>query len=456
MDIKNKVVVIDQDGNVQGIKNEADLLKENAEIEAILNNTIEEKEKEMPVMMVENEKDRSLKLGVVGLGQAGGRVAEVFYNYGYQTVIINTAIQDLKHIQIPDHQKMLLEFGLGGAGKNLDTGAEAVIHYSEDILNLLGDQLGNCEVLVLCSSGGGGTGSGGCVELAKLMNQLGKLVISLFVLPMASEDALSKSNTINTLAKLAQLAASDVISSLILCDNAKIEMIYPGQSMGAFWKTANKAIVEPLHMFNALTAQPSSHISLDPTDFANVVLSGDCALYGMIELDQNTYTNSDTSIAEAMVTNLEGGLLASGFNLKEARKAGVVVVGSAQALESISASNMEYGFAMVSKVCGESVSLYRGVYEDNSFGDTLRIYTWLGGLGLPADRVNELKDEASKHMQVLQQKEEDRGSNMRVDLGKNATVSAADKIHQQIKNKNSAVSKLTNNVRGNIVDRRKR
>src|SRR5271157_5145904 len=48
------------------------------------------------------KKERSIVFGVVGSGQAGSRLAGTFYALGYDAVAINSAIQDLKHITIPD------------------------------------------------------------------------------------------------------------------------------------------------------------------------------------------------------------------------------------------------------------------------------------------------------------------------------------------------------------------
>src|ERR1700729_3005030 len=48
------------------------------------------------------KKERSIVFGVVGSGQAGSRLAAVWHSLGYDAVAINTAIQDLKFIDIPD------------------------------------------------------------------------------------------------------------------------------------------------------------------------------------------------------------------------------------------------------------------------------------------------------------------------------------------------------------------
>src|ERR1700720_623915 len=66
-----------------------------------------------------SRKDRSLALGVVGLGHAGSKIAEAFYKVGYDAIVINLAQQDLKLIGLPDTNKLLLEYGIGGASKEL-------------------------------------------------------------------------------------------------------------------------------------------------------------------------------------------------------------------------------------------------------------------------------------------------------------------------------------------------
>lgn len=469
----NRVVVKDVDDKVKRIRKDSEIVQENQELESALkekskkqklDEILKEKEamrakqetkkeeEDMTVMLVEQQ-DRSVNLGVVGVGQCGSKLAEEFYNRGYDVVAINTATQDLKHIAIPESQKLFLDYALGGAGKDLDTGQAAAETYADEILNHLEEHFEGNEILMLCVSGGGGTGSGSAETMVKLMAQLGKPMSVLYVLPMASEDTLSKHNSIQTLAKLATLASADVINSLFVVDNAKVELMYPGMSMAQFWKTANTAIVEPVHLFNKLSANPSEHTSLDPMDFSRVFIgTGDCALYGMIEVEDYM---EDEAVAEAMLTSLESGLLSADFNLGQTRSAGVIVTGSKKALAEVPAANLEYGFAMVSKICNEGTRVFRGVYEVPDHDDTLKIYTFFSGLGLPEERIGELKAEAERHMKALEGKESSRATAMNIDLGKTKTVSAADALHNKIKNKHSAMGKLTKNSK-RIVDKRRR
>jgi cell division GTPase FtsZ len=445
----NRVVVTDKNGEIERIKSEKEIVEENEKLEQMFK---EKKECDTMTVMLVDQQDRSINLGVVGVGQCGSKIAEEFYGLGYNAVAINTAMQDLKHINIPESQKLFLDYALGGAAKDLETGQAAAEEYSDQIAKHLEDNFESCEILMLATSGGGGSGSGSAETMVNIMSQFGKPISVLFVLPLSSEDVLAKHNAIQTLSKLAKLAKDDIINSLIVVDNAKIELLFPGHSMAEFWKVANKSIVDPLHLFNKLSAESSEYTSLDPMDFSRLFIgTGDCALYGMIELDDYM---EDEAIAESMITNLENGLLSGNFDLGQTRSAGIIITGNKDVLSKVPATNIEYGFSMISKICNDSTRIFRGVYEVPSKDDKLRVYSLFSGLGLPDERVTELKAEAEKHMGALKNKEDARATTMSIDIGKTQTVSAADALHRKIKNKHSAMGKLTRNSK-RVIDRRR-
>jgi cell division GTPase FtsZ len=402
-------------------------------------------------------RDRSLNFGVVGLGQAGSRIAEAFHSLGYDACAINTATQDLEFIAMPETRKLLLPFALGGAGKELDNGRQAVEQNAETIMAKFGELFGERnEMMLLAVSGGGGTGSGGAEAIIGLMSALGKPVGVIYVLPMETEDALSKHNAVTTLGRLAKMASSDVISTLIVVDNSKIELLYPWLSRAAFWPAANQAIVEPLHLFNSLSFMPTPYDSLDSMDFGRIFTAGDCLIYGMMEVSNYKET---TAIAEAVMNQLEGSLLASDFNLKEARFGGLLVVGSHAAMADLPAENIHYAAHMVSETC-DYAQLTRGVYEVPDIGDdVVRVYTMFSGLGLPAARIDILKQEAEDQMKQIREKEKTRASRMEVDYGAGTeTAAKAQEIRRLIQKNKSSFGKLTTNAnkRPDIIDRRKR
>jgi cell division GTPase FtsZ len=111
---------------------------------------------------------------------------------------MNTAMQDLKFIDIPDSNKLLLEHGVGGASKELESGKVAAENHRGEILQLVNEKLTSSQVNLLCFSLGGGSGAGSCETLVDVMSSLGKPLVVITVLPMDTEDVQTKSNALET------------------------------------------------------------------------------------------------------------------------------------------------------------------------------------------------------------------------------------------------------------------
>ena len=54
-----------------------------------------------------DERNVAINIAVVGVGQAGSRLAEEFYTNGYDVGVINTSAQDLEYINVTPNQKLL-------------------------------------------------------------------------------------------------------------------------------------------------------------------------------------------------------------------------------------------------------------------------------------------------------------------------------------------------------------
>jgi cell division GTPase FtsZ len=396
-----------------------------------------------------SKKERSIALGVVGSGQAGSRLAEAFYQLGYEAIAVNTAMQDLKFITIPDANKLLMEYGLGGAAKEIEIGRAAAELHRGEILQMINDKLPNSQVNLLCLSLGGGSGAGSCETLVDILSGSGKPLVVITVLPMDHEDAQTKTNALETLSKLSRLAQSKKINNLIVVDNAKIEVLYNDISQTQFYDVANKAIVAPIDIFNTLSSMPSSVKGLDPMEWGKLLTDGEgLTVYGELTVDNFA---EDTAIAEAVVNNLNGNLLAGGFDLKQSRYVGVIITANKEVWASIPSSSITYAMAMINDQCGTPKGVFKGIYTVESPDPVVKVYSMFSGLGLPASRVDQLKKEAKEHTQSVKGKDEARNLNLQLDTGTTESVSAAQKVKDKMAAKASAFGKLVNGV----VDRRK-
>lgn len=395
------------------------------------------------------KKEKSINIGVIGSGQAGSRLAEAFYKLGYDAVCINTAQQDLKFIEIPDQNKLFLEYGLGGAAKDLNIGNEAALNNKDKICSMIEDKLGAAHVNLLCLSLGGGSGAGSAEVMVDVLSSTGKPLLVMVVLPMQSDDVQTKSNSLETLAKLSKLVQSKVINNLIVVDNAKIESIFHNVSQLDFFNTANKSIANTIDVFNSLSCMASNVKPLDPTEWARILTDGEgLSIYG--ELNVSNYAD-ETAIAEAVLTNLTANMLAEGFDIKDSKYVGVIIAANKEVWSKIPTSSVNYAMAVINEQCNNPVGIFKGIYTIDTEEDSVKVYSFFSGLSLPDNRINSLKKEVQQQLQQIKNKDEKRNLNLAIDTGVEQNVSAAQKIKDKIAQKNSAFGKLV----GNVVDRRK-
>lgn len=394
-------------------------------------------------------KKRSLQFGAVGVGQAGSKIAEQFYKFGYISCAINTAKQDLTLIAMPEENKLHIDYALGGAGKDLALGEQAIMSGMEDIdamlIRIFEDKVDN---IILSIGLGGGSGAGSVIPMIDAIGRLGLPVIVLCALPMANEGSLAKSNAIKTLDKLAQAAVnnSQLIQTLIVVDNSRIEEIYPQVSASKFWEVANFDIANTLHTFNTLTACDSKFASLDPTDFVKILTAGNCTIYGKIEIPvkivDGELVMDEGELARAVTKNVEKGLLAEGFNVAETTRAGAIITANERVLGLIPAMNINYAMDALTEALG-GASLFTGIYEEDSDKEVMTVYTILSGIGLPRDRVDRLLREADADLQLIENKQADK-SKMQVFV-QDRTVEREKSGYQKMKDRNTSFGKLITN-----------
>lgn len=394
--------------------------------------------------------DKSIKLSIIGLGQCGSRIAETWYKRGYSAIVMNTAQQDLKFIDMHQSNKLHLEYGVGGAAKDMGIGTAAANQYKQQITEMIDTQLPGGTFCV-CTSLGGGSGAGMLPVVIDVLQGKGAIIL-ICALPMQSDDAQTKANALETLEGLLGLVKSGKVQNIICVDNAKIETIYNDVGQMDFYSTANKAIVEPLDAFNTLTSMPSSVKSLDPMELSRIMIdSGGFTVYGTINVKNY---EEDTAIAEAVISNLGSNLLAEGFDLKQSKYVGVIVAANKDVWAKIPASSVNYALAMIGDVCSSPLAIFRGVYTTDDPSNEVKVYSIFSGLGLPSIRITQLQNETKDLMQNIKVKNEQRNTNLTMGNEKGTVVSDAERIKKKVAEKNSAFGKFVANTTG-VVDRRK-
>ncbi len=437
-------------------KTEPQEIIDNISDEVINSNTQEIKEKQPITEKTEKRmnteigknKPVSFKFGVIGCGHCGARLAAEHFKLGYDAIALNTATQDLVHIDIPEDNKLFLDIGIQGAAKDMSRGEQAAEMYREKIQELILDKLGSSEVIIVCSSTSGGSGAGALPVVIDILQTIGKPIVILAVLPMVSDDVRAKANAVETMAKLANYVREGKAHNLIIVDNARIESINAGVSQMEFFKVANKSIVETLHTINRYSMEPSPDKPLDSAEFATILLNGEgLSIYGQICVHDY---EDELAISAAVENGLTENLLAEGFDFKQAKYVGFMAIANENVWKKVPAGAVNFASQMITDKFGNPESSYRGTYISDDPEDVVKVYTIVSGLSLPESRLDGLKKDVEAQQAIIKAKDVDRAKKLTVASQSNNAISDVEKIKQRLSNKMKGFGKLNSLV----VDKR--
>lgn len=155
------------------------------------------------------------QFGIIGLGQAGGNIANLFENKGYNTVYVNTSKEDLNTIK---GAHKLHVIGADGAAKDRKKVLQLAMESFGDIVQKIENIITQKYVVVIFSVGGG-TGSGLSTPMLKYLTQIGKVCIPVAILPDDGyESAKSCENAYNACVELMSIQG---LGATFLLDNSK-------------------------------------------------------------------------------------------------------------------------------------------------------------------------------------------------------------------------------------------
>lgn len=397
---------------------------------------------------------RALKIGCLGSGQAGGKIVSQMYKLGYDCVAINTAQQDLQLLELPETNKLYLSAGLDGAAKDRNRGAEIALQYKDNIKQIVEKQLSDCQIFLLVSSLGGGSGAGSLPTLVDILNELGKPTIAMLVLPLTSEDGLTQSNSFYALAEMSKFLQTGKLANIIVVDNSKIESIYSNVSQLEFYDKANEAIVAPLDQMNKLSASPSRVKAVDHTELAKTLVDAQgLSIFGEIII--NNYKaddeNNEYVIAKAVMENMENNLLVEGFDISQAKYAAFYVVASSNTWKNIKSSSINYAMALLDDNLERPAAVFKGLYEGDIEDGTIKIISIFTGLALPEQRVAGLRKQADEFQAKMKDKDSNRNVNLNIDTGQDKNISKVQEIKNKISKNSSTFGKF---LGGNTIDKR--
>lgn len=343
------------------------------------------------------EKPVAFKFAFVGVGQAGGRIANTFFDLGYRRICaVNTAVADLAELKQFSPASKLDIGNAQGAGKDPQTAAKLVEDRGEDIYDLFKRNWGpETDYAFVCLSAAGGTGAGASAKVAQVArkflveNKRKARVGAIIALPKDSEGQRNAKNTIYTMKALKQLG----LSPIIFIDNERFKELYGSKVAASQEKPAsNASTAKILHTFNLLAGTDSDDVggtTFDPADFSRILDSGVTAFAAT-----TIRSWADPSdVSGPIRDNLSRSVLAS-VDLSQGKVAGLLYVLNGIAWNEVTVEHVDHGTQMMSRIINPKDStVFYGMYPGNQDTDTpgsIQALAMIGGLPYPQKRLEDL------------------------------------------------------------------
>lgn len=359
----------------------------------------------------------SIKFGLVGLGQAGGKIVDSMYSIQdkdkkpyYSAIAVNSFVGDLKALKnIPESHRYVLKGFEKGCARDPRLGYEALESNdnNKNIYGMMERQFEDSEYILLCAGLGGGTGTGILLNMIEYASYLGKPVGIIITLPRQSDSIEEKSNALEVLIQLRE-KMKDQIAAIIPVDNEKLYQEYlaanrAGKIAGDVdWKEdSNRRIAEAIHEINICTAMASSE-AFDSADFTKILTAG-----GSVQLTKTKIPAKEMESWEelsiAMQSSLEeDNLLCSSFNYASATHLGTSILRPHHRLQKQKYNDLMLKDIIdkeLKNIAPNALGYYTGLLEWES--DYLLVYSIIGGMDLPYSVFN-LDQAIQEHHQRLE------------------------------------------------------
>ncbi|MGG3471439.1 cell division protein FtsZ [Neobacillus pocheonensis] len=324
-------------------------------------------------------------VGILGVGQAGGNMAEIASVLGFQAALINTNQRD-GAVNTKVERKYFVP-GYNGAGQDRSLGLRAVQEHYREMIDFVSSSFKNIKLLLVAFSTDGGTGSGMSPLLIDLLiDQLpGVKVGAIAIIP---ERNVLAGNRINTAECIEELSKIESISSVFLVDNDQMRKMKPQSSKHEIYLSANRQTIEAISHLLKITTKSSFYGNFDETDLLNILGTRGVTLISSAAItDAKTSSDVSTKVQSSWENSIFCPVEAQGVI-----RAGLIYEGPENISKLINVPSI---FERV----GEPLQLFEGTYlSDND----PTITTILAGLYFPTRRLQSLEESLEKNKERLQ------------------------------------------------------
>jgi len=324
-------------------------------------------------------------IGILGVGQAGGNVAEIASTFGFQAALINTNQRDgLVNKKV---ERKYFVPGYSGAGQDRTIGIRAVNENFREIIDFVKRSFKDIKLLLVAFSTDGGTGSGMSPLLIDLLiDQLpGVHVGAIAIVPDRNVLAGNRINAAECLEELSQIEA---ISSVFLVDNDQTRKFNPQSSKQQIYVSSNHQAMDAIHKVLEVTQQSSLYGNFDETDLLNILNTrGVTIITSAAITDAKTTTDVSSKVHQSWANSVFCPVESPGVI-----RAGLIYQGPENISKLVNVPS-------IFETVGEPLELFEGTYITDS---DPTVTTILAGMPFPSRRLQALEDFLEKNKDRLQ------------------------------------------------------
>lgn len=362
-----------------------------------------------------------LKIGVVGLGNAGSQVAALAHEkLGVEVLVINSSEKDLQ--TIPSNIPNLLIGDTKGAGKER---AAAQKFLKESIMGIIKDKeaskIFNQEVLFIVSSTGGGTGSGTSILLSNIVEEVypNTKIIIVGILPTLKE---ALSTQLNSIAYMQELYQTLDGATYMLYDNDKLSKL-PSTTM---MQKINESIVNDIDVIRGTYQMPTRYSSIDEKDMGNIISThGRIAIASLTDIKEKDI--DEVSLEELLIQQFKTNAHCELQRDKIVHRTGVISNLSDRLNEKFDSH-----IPTVQEFIGAPVEEFEHIVVNEDRHLNNNIFLIAAGLTQVNDRIRKINDRIEEINELQKQREEESELNS-VDF-----QAMAGKIERKVVDENSS------------------
>lgn len=294
---------------------------------------------------------------IIGVGQCGTKIADLFSLVDFEALAINTSRGDLEYLKhVPPEKRILIGESLTrgkGVNANPVLGREAMKRDLPMVMRKISSMVGyeDVDIFFLTFGFGGGTGAGGAPVLAGALKgeYPDSLVVAVGALPLREEGVRPTINAAITIDKLSKVA-----DSIIAIDNNKLKE--GDLDISQAYERINYTIVERIASLLALIDIPGEQ-TLDASDLKFVLKAfGSFATVGYVK----ARADQVKSLSKLIVKSFESEGLYLEANVESALYGLVAIHGPPEVLKA--KEIFEALDELTERIKGKQV--FRGFYPD--------------------------------------------------------------------------------------------